>query len=96
MRRLGTEPAPQVEPRTTTTPLHQFEPFVDEIKASEFLTLTVRELLAKVRAGKLPGHPVDPSAKRRKWRFRLSELAIAMCARQATIAPSSPLAPTRR
>jgi hypothetical protein len=31
-------------------------------------------LLQKVRNGKLPGHPVDPDAKKRDWRFKLSEL----------------------
>ena len=92
--RTGTSPASTPQPQPATAPL--FEPFVDEVKAAEFLSLTVRELLAKVRARKLPGHPVDPEAQRKKWKFLLSELATAMRSHQATIPASSPLAPTRR
>jgi len=31
-------------------------------------------LLQKVRAGKIPAHPLDPEAQKKEWRFKLSEL----------------------
>lgn len=50
------------------------EPFVDADIAATFLGITRRTLLQKVRAGKIPGHPLDSTAKKREWRFKLSEL----------------------
>ena len=58
----------------TTTQLNDVEPFVDADTAAAFVGLTRRTLLRKVRAGKLPGHPLDPQAKKKDWRFKLSEL----------------------
>jgi hypothetical protein len=50
------------------------EPFVDADIAATFLGITRRTLLQKVRVGKIPGHPLDPTAKKKEWRFKLSEL----------------------
>lgn len=50
------------------------EPFVGADTAAAFVGLSRRTLLEKVRAGKLPGHPLDPCAKKKDWRFKLSEL----------------------
>jgi hypothetical protein len=50
------------------------EPFVDADIAATFLGITCRTLLQKVRAGKIPGHPLDPTAQKKEWRFKLSEL----------------------
>ena len=53
------------------------EPFVDEVKAGEFLSLSRRRVMELARSGTLPAHPLG-NGQRKKWRFRLSELAAAM------------------
>jgi hypothetical protein len=58
---------------------HEPEPFVDPDSAATFLGITRRALLQKVRAGKLPGYPLDPAAKKKDWRFKLSELDHYLC-----------------
>jgi|SRR6185312_719450 hypothetical protein len=55
------------------------EPFVDADVAASFLGITRRTLLQKVRAGKIPGHPLDPNAQKKDWRFKLSELDRFLC-----------------
>jgi hypothetical protein len=83
--------------RGTDLPTSQssFEPFVDAIKAGNFLSLRPRRILELARARQLPAHPVG-LGKRKQWRFRLSELANAVSTNQATIPNGSPLAPTWR
>jgi len=56
-----------------------FEPFVDPDTAATFLGITRRTLLQKVRLGKIPGHALDPAAKKKEWRFKLSELDRLLC-----------------
>jgi hypothetical protein len=56
------------------------EPFVDAEKAAIFLDLTPRRLQELAREGKLPAHPLGDGLRRR-WRFRLTELASSMQAR---------------
>lgn len=58
---------------------HTLEPFVDADTAATFLGITRRSLLHKVRAGKIPGHALDPEAKKKEWRFKLSELDRLLC-----------------
>lgn len=58
----------------STTPLEQF---VDADEAGKFLSLTRRRILDLARARKLPGHSIGDGA-RRVWRFRLSEIAVAV------------------
>jgi hypothetical protein len=53
------------------------EPFVDVLRAAEFLSVRPRWLMDLARAGKIPAHPLG-GGKRRVWRFRLSELAHSM------------------
>lgn len=65
---LFTEPASQ-----------SLEPFVDPDTAATFLGITRRTLLQKVRVGKIPGHALDPAAKKKEWRFKLSELDRLLC-----------------
>jgi hypothetical protein len=65
---LFTEPASQ-----------NLEPFVDPDTAATFLGITRRTLLQKVRVGKIPGHALDPAAKKKEWRFKLSELDRLLC-----------------
>ena len=56
------------------------EPFVDANRAAEFLCLRPRRVLELARQGAIPAHPLG-AGQRRVWRFRLSELAAAMCSR---------------
>ena len=56
-----------------------FEPFVDPDTAAGFLRGTRRWLLQMTRNGKIPGHALDPSSKKKDWRYKLSELDQWMC-----------------
>jgi hypothetical protein len=64
--------------RNSETP----EPYVDEIRAAEFLSKSRRWVLEHARAVKIPAHPTT-DGQRRQWRFRLSELAQYMQAQSA-------------
>jgi hypothetical protein len=57
----------------------QPERFVDPDTAAAFVGITRRALLQKVRAGKIPGHALDRDAKKKEWRFKLSELDRYLC-----------------
>jgi hypothetical protein len=59
--------------------VRQPEPFVDPDTAAAFVGITRRALLQKVRAGKIPGYPLDRGAKKKEWRFKLSELDRYLC-----------------
>jgi hypothetical protein len=50
------------------------EPYVDAQCVAEHLSLTRREVLKLTRAGKLPSHVIDPSAARKIYRYKLSEI----------------------
>jgi hypothetical protein len=50
------------------------EPYVDSTAAGQFLGLHPVTVMRLAREGHLPGHPVR-NAKRRQWRFLLSELS---------------------
>jgi hypothetical protein len=52
--------------------------FVDPDTAARYLHTTRRQLLEMVRAGLILGHPLDPRAKKKDWRFLLSELHAYM------------------
>ncbi len=71
----------------------KLEAFVDADTAAGFLGITRRTLLQKVRAGKLPGHPVDPAAEKKDWRFLLSELHAYMLSCETR--PPGALKPSR-
>jgi len=58
----------------------EVEPFVDAQKAADFLNLRPRRLLELARAGSIPAYPIG-DGHRRVWRFRLSEIALALAAR---------------
>jgi len=72
----------------------KLEAFVDADAAAAFLGITRRTLLQKVRTGKLPGHPVDPAAEKKDWRFLLSELNASMLS--CELRPPGALKPSRR
>ena len=65
------------------------EPFVDAHRAAEFLFLTPRRVLELARKGRIPAHPLGDGV-RNVWRFRLSELAAAMCSRAVNYTRQSP------
>src|SRR6185437_14205103 len=50
------------------------EPYVDAQRVAEHLSLTRREVLKLTRAGKLPAHAIDPTAERKIYRYKLSEI----------------------
>jgi hypothetical protein len=65
------------------------EPFVDADKAAEFLSITRRRIMDLARHGALPAYPLG-EGQRRVWRFRLSELALALLAQGVNCARQSP------
>ena len=60
------------------------ERFVGADEAAEFLCITRRRLLEMARVGEVPGYPIG-GGKRKTWRFRLSELAEAVVAKEPDI-----------
>ena len=71
------------------TPLKAPEPFVDSEEAGRFLSLRPRRVLELARRGAIPAHPLGEGL-RKVWRFRLSELASAVCARGVDCVRQSP------
>jgi excisionase family DNA binding protein len=69
MRRLGTEPAPQVEPRTTAVPSHKFEPLLDDVQAGKLLRMHPKTVQRKARRGELPAIRIGVY-----WYYRESQL----------------------
>ena len=57
----------------TPVPLPTFEPYVDSIRAAEFLAMTRKTLLELARKGRVPAYPTG-EGPRRTWKFRISEL----------------------
>lgn len=66
--------------------LTDFEPYVDEEKVAQILAIKRREVIERARRGELPAHPLPPfsvvRAKRRKWRFKISEIVACMDVRK--------------
>jgi hypothetical protein len=54
------------------------EPFVSAEKAAQFLSIGRRFLLSLARRGIAGAYPVGTGEYRRRWVFRLSELAAAI------------------
>lgn len=63
------------------------EPYVDAQRVAEHLSLTRREVLKLTRAKKLPAHAIDPSATRKIYRYKLSEIDDALSQRLITQEP---------
>lgn len=61
-------------PQLSPIPVDVFEPFVSAEVVAAHLGIQRREVLEMSRAGKLPAHVVDPTAKRKTWRYKLSEV----------------------
>jgi hypothetical protein len=75
------ESAPQTSNTEATLPVRNSlrraasqEPYVDAQRVAEHLSLTRREVLKLTRAAKLPAHAIDPTATRKIYRYRLSEI----------------------
>jgi len=58
------------------------EYFVAFEEAASFLKVSVRRVKEMARSGKIPAHPVDPTAAHKDWRFLLSELSECMRSRR--------------
>jgi len=54
------------------------ERFVDANAVAEHLSVTRRQVLAMTRSRIIPGHPIDPTAGRKQWRYKLSEVDSAL------------------
>lgn len=78
-------PAPDARSTAQADP----EPFVDAEKAGHFLSIRPRRAVELARKGILPAHPLGDGL-RRVWRFRLSELAAAVCERRVDCLRQSP------
>ena len=63
-----------MEAERITNAAVSLEPYVDSTAAGQFLGLHPVTVMRLARQGHLPGHPVR-NAKRRQWRFLLSELS---------------------
>ncbi len=64
---------PGVTRRPNGVPMELAEPFIDAAEAAAFIKLNRKTLLRLARKGSIPAHPLT-GAKRRIWRFLLSEL----------------------
>jgi hypothetical protein len=51
-----------------------FEPYVDANVAARHLSITRKQLLRLARRGLIRAYPVDPTRRRKTYRFKLSEL----------------------
>jgi hypothetical protein len=65
------------------------ERFVDARTAAAFLCLRPRRILELARKGMIPAHPLG-DGQRKVWRFRLSELAAALCSPEVNYLRQSP------
>ena len=59
------------------------EPYVDSTVAGDFLRLHPVTVMRLAREGHIPGHPVR-NAKRKQWRFLLSELSMWLAGQTGT------------
>ena len=50
------------------------EPFVSADAVAGYVGIERRQVMQLTRAGKLPAYPIDPEAKRKAWRYKLSEV----------------------
>jgi len=81
-------------PNVELQPDKELEHFTDADTAAAFLRITRRTLLKKAREGLIPGYPLDQGAKKKDWRFLLSELRDHMLSCEAR--PPGACKPPRR
>jgi hypothetical protein len=87
--RGSSQVSPILNPEVRSTVLVAPEPFVDAEQAGTFLCIRPRRAVELARKGLLPAHPLGDGL-RRVWRFRLSELASAVCERRVDCGRQSP------
>jgi len=65
-------------------PLEQTEPehYVSADAVSAHLSVERRVVLNLARSGRIPAHPLDPTAYKKIWRFKLSEIDALLCQNQ--------------
>ena len=78
--------------RTERQLLHSMEsePFVTAVEAAAFLRCAPVTVKRLAREGKIPAHSIQ-NGIRRRWRFRISELAMAMQKELSSDRSSTPL-----
>jgi hypothetical protein len=87
---VSANPAVPVVPSDgNLSPSTEPERFVDAHTAAAFLCLRPRRILELARKGAIPAHPLG-EGRRKVWRFRLSELAAALCSREVNYLRQSP------
>ncbi len=59
---------------TVPIPRNTFEPFVSADAVACYVGIERRQVMQLTRAGKLPAYTLDPEAKRKAWRYKLSEV----------------------
>lgn len=57
------------------------EPYVDANAVAQHIQGTRRQVLDLTRRGLIPAYPVDPTVRRKQWRYKLSEVDAAIAAR---------------
>lgn len=79
-----------IAPGTGINPSYPYvEHFVSAEAVAEHLDIERRQVLQLTRSGKLPAHPIDPTAVRKVYRFRLSEIDAVISSRsQKSLAQS--------
>jgi len=83
----GREKLPSPQP--SLVPGQQPEAFVDAEVTARFLSMPRRRVIDLARNGKIPAYPLG-DGPRKVWRFRLSEVAAAICATGVNCAWQSP------
>lgn len=83
------QPAQTPSTKAGTNALVVPELFVGAEEAGRFLSLRPRRVLDLARKGIIPAYPLGEGL-RKVWRFRLSELATAVCARGVNCVRQSP------
>ena len=81
--------AAQRTERQLLSPLEP-EPFVTAVEAAAFLRCAPVTVKRLAREGKIPAHSIQ-NGIRRRWRFRISELAMAMQKELSSDRSSTPL-----
>jgi excisionase family DNA binding protein len=71
------------------------EPFVTADEAAEFLRCSPVTVKRLAREGKIPAHSIQ-NGVRRRWRFLISELSIAMKKQLSSTRSSAPLSQERK
>jgi len=54
------------------------ENYVSPKVIADYLGIERRQVLQLTRAGKLPSHPIDSTARRKIWRYKISEVDAAV------------------